>query len=50
MLRGLVVPPEDGLAAPFIAIVVAIALSIAPSIKTFLHLTFHKDIHPSNLP
>ena len=30
LLRGLVVSPEDGLAAPLVAVVVAIALSVAP--------------------
>ena len=38
LLRGLVVSPEDGLAAPFVAVVVAIALSVAPAINKFLSI------------
>ena len=39
ILRGLVVSPEDGLAAPLVAVVVAIALTVAPAITTLVDQT-----------
>ena len=53
LLRGLVVSPEDGLAAPFVAVVVAIALSVAPAINKFLSIkpfNNNKIIKPSKTP
>ena len=52
-LLGLVVSPEDGLATPLVAVVVAIALSVTPATTQFIvNQNFHKknNIFPSNLP